>query len=81
MNYDYFLTGEIEDIRENGATTGHGVLATYAYDDLGNRTSFQCSPCIPAWLRASAFGNGASETYAYDPVSRLTTLTNNLGLR
>ena len=26
-------------IRENGATSGVGVLGTYAYDDLGRRTS------------------------------------------
>jgi RHS repeat-associated protein len=65
VNYDYLVTGDVQKIRENGATTGVGVLATYAYDNLGNRTSV-------------TFGNGASETYAYDPVSRLKTLTNNL---
>jgi RHS repeat-associated protein len=65
VNYDYLVTGEVQKIRENGATTGVGVLATYAYDNLGNRTSV-------------TFGNGTSETYAYDPVSRLKTLTNNL---
>ena len=26
-------------IRENGATAGVGVLATYGYDDLGRRTA------------------------------------------
>jgi RHS repeat-associated protein len=65
VNYDYLVTGDAQKIRENGLTTGVGVLATYAYDNLGNRTSV-------------TFGNGASETYAYDPVSRLKTLTNNL---
>jgi RHS repeat-associated protein len=65
MNYDYFTTGEVKAIRENGATSGVGVLATYGYDDLGNRTSL-------------TFGSGASQVYSYDPVSRLTALSNNL---
>jgi RHS repeat-associated protein len=65
VNYDYLVTGEVSAIRENGATSGVGVLASYGYDDLGNRTS-------------STFGNGASQTYVYDPVSRLKTLTNEL---
>ena len=52
-------------IRENGATTGVGVLATYAYDDLGRRTSL-------------TFGNGTSQLFAYDAVSRLSSLTANL---
>lgn len=34
-------------IRENGATSGIGILATCGYDDLGRRTSL-------------AFGNGKS---------------------
>jgi RHS repeat-associated protein len=67
VNYDYLVTGEVSAIRENGATSGVGVLATYSYDSLGDRTSI-------------AFGNGSTETYAYDPVSRLQTLTNDLGL-
>lgn len=65
VNYDYLLTGEISAIRENGATSGVGVLASYVYDNLGNRTSM-------------TFGNGANQTFAYDPVSRLSQLTNNL---
>jgi RHS repeat-associated protein len=67
VNYDYLVTGEVSTIRENGATSGVGVLATYGYDSLGDRTSI-------------AFGNGSTETYIYDPVSRLQTLTNDLGL-
>ncbi len=65
VNYDYLVTGEVQKVRENGQTTGVGVLATYAYDNLGNRTS-------------ATFGNGAAETYTYDAVSRLKTLTNDL---
>jgi RHS repeat-associated protein len=65
VDYDYLVTGETTKIRENGATSGIGVLATFGYDDLGRRTSL-------------TFGNGASQAYGYDPVSRLTSLTNNL---
>jgi YD repeat-containing protein len=35
VNYDYDAAGNVTIIRENGATTGVGVLATYAYDGLG----------------------------------------------
>ena len=65
VNYDYLLTGQVQKIRENGATSGIGVLASYGYDDLGNRTSL-------------TYGNGVVQSYAYDPVSRLTTLTTDL---
>ncbi len=65
VNYDYLVTGEVSKIRENGATSGIGVLATYAYDVLGNMTS-------------KTFGNSASQLYTFDPVSRLKTLSNNL---
>jgi RHS repeat-associated protein len=65
VNYDYLVTGEVQKIRENGATTGVGVLATYAYDNLGNRTS-------------RTFGNGGVQGYNYDPVSRLASLSNDL---
>jgi RHS repeat-associated protein len=61
VDYDYLVTGEMTKIRENGATSGIGVLATYAYDDLGRRTSL-------------TFGNGASQIYEFDPVSRLSGL-------
>jgi hypothetical protein len=65
LNYDYLVTGETQKIRENGATSGVGVLASYTYDDLGNRTGL-------------TFGNGAVQSYSFDPVSRLKTLTNDL---
>lgn len=41
------------------------MLATFAYDDLGRRTSF-------------ARGNGTVTSYRYDPVSRLLGLTHDL---
>jgi RHS repeat-associated protein len=65
FNYDYLLTGEVTKIRENGATSGVGVLASYAYDDLGNRTSL-------------TFGNGVVQTSTFDPLSRLASLSNDL---
>ena len=65
IDYDYLVTGETTKLRENGATSGVGVLATYAYDDLGRRTGL-------------TFGNGAVQAYSYDPVSRLASLTNDL---
>jgi RHS repeat-associated protein len=65
VNYDYLVTGEVQKIRENGAVSGVGVLAAYAYDDQGRRTSL-------------TFGNGAVQSYTYDAVSRLASLTNDL---
>lgn len=66
INYDYDIAGNMANIRENGATTGVGVLAAYTYDDLGRRTSV-------------TFGNGSVQSFGYDAVSRLSVLTNNLG--
>jgi RHS repeat-associated protein len=65
VNYDYLVTGEMQKIRENGAASGIGLLATYAYDDLGRRTSL-------------TRGNGTVTSYAYDQVSRLTSMTQDL---
>jgi RHS repeat-associated protein len=62
LNYDYLVTGEVTKVRENGASSGIGVLAAYGYDDLGNRTEVTS-------------GNGAGQAYGYDAVSRLTSLT------
>jgi RHS repeat-associated protein len=65
VDYDYLVTGELSHVYEtNGAgghvTSGLGVLATYAYDDLGRRT-------------AVARGNGTSTAYAYTG-PRLTSI-------
>jgi RHS repeat-associated protein len=78
VDYDWLLTGEVSTIREpfetppgggssggGGATSGAGVLATYAFDDLGRRT-------------ALTRGNGTSVAYAFDAASRLTSLTENM---
>lgn len=61
VDYDYDVTGSMTAIRENGATSGIGVLATYSYNNLGLRTG-------------ATFGNGTSRLYAWDPVNRLTGL-------
>ena len=64
ITYDHLVTGEVSAIRENGATSGVGVLATYSYDDLGRRTGI-------------ARGNGTTTSYGLDNVSRLTSLVQN----
>jgi RHS repeat-associated protein len=66
VDYDYLVTGEATKIRENGATSGAGVLASFAYDDLGRRTSL-------------TRGNGTSTSYGFDALSRLSSLTQNPG--
>jgi RHS repeat-associated protein len=63
--YDYDVAGNVTAIRENGATSGVGVLATYSYDNLGRRTGI-------------TRGNGTSTSYAFDPVSRLSSTTQDL---
>lgn len=60
--YDYDTTGQVTAIRENGAASGIGVLASYSYDSLGRRVS-------------ATYGNGTSRAYAWDPISRLTGLS------
>ncbi len=61
VNYDYDVSGAVTKVRENGATSGVGVLATYAYDDLGRRTKL-------------TRGNGVVTDYGFDGASRLTDL-------
>jgi RHS repeat-associated protein len=61
VTYDHLVTGETAHIRENGATSGVGVLATFDYDDLGRRASL-------------TRGNGTSSNYSYDAASRLSQL-------
>jgi YD repeat-containing protein len=51
--------------RENGATSGLGIIAAFDYDYLGRRTSL-------------TRGNGTVTAYAYDSASRLQTLSHDL---
>jgi RHS repeat-associated protein len=59
VTYDYDAVSRMTAIREYGATSGIGVLASYSYDALGRRSTV-------------TYGNGTSRSYAYDPVNRLT---------
>lgn len=61
VTYDHDVAGNMTAIRENGAASGVGVLASYGYDDLGRRTSV-------------TRGNGTTTGYGYDAVSRLASL-------
>jgi RHS repeat-associated protein len=61
VNQDYLVTGEMSAIRENGATSGLGVIASFTYDNQGRRTKL-------------TRGNGVVTNYAYDAASRLGTL-------
>jgi hypothetical protein len=51
--YDYTVASQLTAIRENGASSGVGVLASFAYDDLGRRT-------------ALTRGNGTVTDYSFD---------------
>jgi RHS repeat-associated protein len=64
-NTEYDLLNNVTFIRENGATSGVGVLATYQYDSLSRRSSV-------------TFGNGVVQNYTYDNAARLATQTNDL---
>ncbi|MGF7151960.1 RHS repeat-associated protein [Sphingomonas zeicaulis] len=76
VTYDHLVTGEVTAIRENGATSGLGVLASYTYDALGNR-------------KTTTRGNAALTSVNYDAFFRVTQIsetyvgatTNNLQLQ
>ena len=65
VNYDYNTASQLTRIRERGASSGVGVLASYTYDDEGRVTTL-------------VRGNGVVTSYGYDTQSRLISLTNNL---
>jgi YD repeat-containing protein len=61
-NHDFDGLNREYQIRENGATSGVGVLAVYGYDALSRKTSL-------------AFSNGTGSQYpSYDLASRLTQM-------
>jgi RHS repeat-associated protein len=65
VTQDYLVTGEVSAIRENGATSGIGVLGAYAYNDLSQMTTL-------------TRGNGTVTSYAYDLVARLEGMKHDL---
>jgi RHS repeat-associated protein len=65
VDQDYNVAGELTAIRENGATSNLGILASFTYDDLGRRATL-------------TRGNGTVTTYGYDAVSRLDELDDSL---
>jgi RHS repeat-associated protein len=65
VTQDYLVTGEVSAIRENGATSGIGVLGAYAYNDLGQ-------------MMTLTRGNGTVTSYAYDLVARLEGMKHDL---
>lgn len=52
MTYAYDALNRITSVNENGATSGVGVLASYSYNPLSQRTGV-------------TRGNGGSSTYGY----------------
>jgi RHS repeat-associated protein len=66
VTYDYLVTGETTAIRENGASSGAGVLATFGYDDAGRRTLL-------------TRGNGATTSYCYGGVTTQPNCTSTGG--
>lgn len=62
ITYDYLTNGSVAYIRETGASSGLGVLASFAYDDLGRRKSV-------------ARGNGTITNYSYNTALQLHTLS------
>lgn len=72
VNYDYDTAGNVTKIRENGATSGVGVLATYAFDNQGRAESV-------------TFGNGSKQSLVYGTSTvtqtngRIEQIKNDLG--
>ena len=64
LQHDFDGLNRETQIREDGATSGVGVLVTYGYDALSRKTSV-------------TRGNGTSAGFGYDLASRLTSLGQN----
>lgn len=65
VQYDWDFLNNLTAIRENGATSGVGVLAAYGYDSLGRRTF-------------AGRGNGVGSSWGYDGASRLISLSHDI---
>jgi RHS repeat-associated protein len=66
VQYTYDAGDRVDQVRENGATSGPGLLADYSYDSMGRRSGL-------------ARGNGTTTTYFFDGISRLSDLEQSLG--
>jgi RHS repeat-associated protein len=64
-NYDFDALNRVSAIRENGATSGVGVLASYVNDPLSRLTGI-------------TRGNGTTSSMQYDLASRLQTLSHDV---
>ena len=62
VDYTYDAANRLKEVRENGATSGAGLLASLSYGVLDQRAGL-------------ARGNTTAAAYSYDPVGRLTGLT------
>lgn len=65
VQYTYDLLNRMDQVRENGATSGAGLLADYSYDSLGRPTSL-------------TRGNGAATSWSYVADTRDWSMTQNL---
>jgi RHS repeat-associated protein len=65
ISYEYDVLNRMTYVRENGATSGAGVLVKYQYDPLSRRDSL-------------TRGNGTLSGFGYDLASRLTSLSQDL---
>jgi RHS repeat-associated protein len=65
VQYTYDGLDRLDQVRENGASSGPGLLADYSYDMLGRRTNV-------------ARGNGTMTTYYYDGISRPSSIVQDL---
>lgn len=88
IEYDYLVTGEIEEIREATSMSGWSVLANYTYDNNGWRTGVDRPSSAPdtaytynsrgllATLRHGPSGTPIVEyDYTYDGAGRITRRT------
>lgn len=69
IDYEFDGLNRMTYVRENGATSGAGVLAQYRWDALSRRDA----------ANPMTRGNGTTTSYGYDPASRLTSLGHDLG--
>lgn len=61
VDYIWDNADGLKEIRERGATSGVGLLATFHYDEFGRRSRL-------------VRGNGATTLYSYDSASRMNAL-------